>query len=192
MGHTADACVFCCSSVCSDSPVQCCLIAKPQGNTVKKLTAHRKTSLQEIPSESSWCSCSGFIYLRSHFFNKLLGFYFFALMLMFWATLPTHSRTLCVSVPHWRHTSVLWILCCWWWWPAWLWPGPPYWCCPSSLCSSCDQSCTTRMRKHVNIDIFMGNIQLWERHTMKKSRKHDPLNVTVASINAIKEHHNKN
>lgn len=32
-----------CSSVCSDSPVQCCLIAMPQGNTVKKLTAHRKT-----------------------------------------------------------------------------------------------------------------------------------------------------
>lgn len=34
---------LCCSSVCSDSPVQCCLIAMPQGNTVKKLTAHRKT-----------------------------------------------------------------------------------------------------------------------------------------------------
>ena len=32
-----------CTSVCSDSPVQCCLIAMPQGNTVKKLKAHRKT-----------------------------------------------------------------------------------------------------------------------------------------------------
>lgn len=32
-----------CSSARSDSPVQCCLIPMPQGNTVKKLTAHRKT-----------------------------------------------------------------------------------------------------------------------------------------------------
>lgn len=34
---------FSCSSECSDSPVQCCLIAMPQGNTVKKLTADRRT-----------------------------------------------------------------------------------------------------------------------------------------------------
>lgn len=42
--HSLDlyACLSC-STVCSDSPVQCCLIAMPQGNTVKKLTADRKT-----------------------------------------------------------------------------------------------------------------------------------------------------
>lgn len=34
------------SSACGDSPVQCCLIAMPQGNTVKKLTADRKKATQ--------------------------------------------------------------------------------------------------------------------------------------------------
>lgn len=42
-----------CSSVCSDSPVQCCLIAMPQGNTVKKLTAHRKTPGWSFTSENN-------------------------------------------------------------------------------------------------------------------------------------------